>query len=182
MEFGKVENDSNNAECTFVGVQFNPLQEVDKFGRKNPFQDPNRGTMPNFTTKPRGATNTFPTCVARGGNGAPDSGYEDLEPFTLLQNLDGAESIMGRAVVISRVNNGVVRTCCIIAREEAPDGYGPKPEPFPLTTMSKTYNSYGSNYAVPLPYHKHGYQATGDVDVMAGNTNYAASLVNQYLN
>ena len=182
MEFGKVENDPNGTQCTFVGVEFNPLQEVDKFGKKNPFQDPNRGIMPAFTSNRRGADNTLPTCVARGGSGLPDSGYEDLEPFALLQNLDGAESIMGRAVVFNREDTGNVRTCCIIAREKAPDGFGPKPMPFPLTTMSKTYNSYGSNYAVPLPYHKHGYQATGDVDVMAGNTNYRAALVDQYLN
>jgi len=89
---------------------------------------------------------------------------------------------MGRSVVVILVADTTnVKSCCIIAREEAPEGFGPKPVPFPLTTMSRTYNSYGSNYAVPLPYHKHGYQATGDVDVMAGNTNYAAALVDQYL-
>ena len=53
--------------------------------------------------------------------------------------------------------------------------------PFPLTTHSSTYNSYGMNYAVPLPYHKHGYQATGDVDILAGNANYSAALVDQYI-
>ena len=185
MEIGNVENDTNGAECTFIGDEFNPLQEVDKFGRKNPFQDPNRGTMPTFTSLNRGDTGDFPTCVARGvanNNNGRDSGYEDLEPFNLLHNLDGAESIMGRAVVLSREINGNIKTCCIIAREAAPDGFGPKPVPFPLTTHSSTYNSYGSNYAVPLPYHKHGYQATGDVDAMAGNINYSAAMVNQYLN
>ena len=98
MEIGNVENDTNGAECTFIGDEFNPLQEVDKFGRKNPFQDPNRGTMPTFGTLNRGLTGNYPTCV----DGRDASGYEDLEPFTLLQNLDGAESIMGRAVVLTR--------------------------------------------------------------------------------
>ena len=119
-------------------------------------------------------------------DGDSSSGYEDLEPFTLLQNLDGTESIMGRAILIERtLNDGTVilKTCCIIAREEAPDGFGPKPVPFPLTTMSSTYNSYGTNYAVPLPYHKHGYQTTGDIDITAAaNINYGASLLDQYLN
>ena len=91
---------------------------------------------------------------------------------------------MGRTIKIASTdaaNDFNVRSCCIIARAKAPDGFGPKPVPFPLTTMSSTYNSYGTNYAVPLPYHKHGYQATGDVDVMAGSINYAASNVDQYL-
>jgi len=49
MEFGRVDvSNTGVAVCTDLGDEFNPLQEVDKFGRKNPFQDPNRGTMPNF--------------------------------------------------------------------------------------------------------------------------------------
>ena len=132
MEFGKVETVTGANECSLDGDEFNPLQEVDEFGRKNPFQDPNRGTMPTFTTLPRGSSNTFPTCKARGftiGTGLPDSGYEDLEPFTLLQNLDGLESIMGRAVVIYLQQDGSVKTCCIIAREEAPDKMALDPYP-----------------------------------------------------
>lgn len=159
MQTGIVEEDDNGNDCTLVGEEFNPLEEVDQFGRDNPFQDPNRGTMPNFTSQLRGATtNAFPTCVANAfPNGRAAAGYEDLEPFSLLQNLEGADGIMGRAVIINREDGGSIRTCCIIAREEAPIGFGPKPVPFPLTTHSKTYNSYGTEYAVPLPYHKHGY-------------------------
>ena len=50
MEYGKVEDDVDGNVCTFVGEEFNPLSEVDQSGRANPFQDPNRGTMPDFTT------------------------------------------------------------------------------------------------------------------------------------
>ena len=177
-EYGKVENTATGFQCTFLGEDFNPLTEVDKFGKINPFQDPNRGTLPGFISRQRNLSGAFPTCVANSNA----SGYEDLEPFTLLQNLDGIESIMGRSVLMrDPANNNFDKSCCIIARAKAPDGFGPKPVPFPLTTMSNTYNSYGMNYAVPLPYHKHGYQATGDVDTMAGNSNFGGSLVDQYL-
>ena len=84
MEYGKVENDADGNFCTFVGDEFNPLLEVDKFGKKNPFQDPNRGTIPNFTTQSRANTGDFPTCVMNARNGNFAFGYEDLEPFTLL--------------------------------------------------------------------------------------------------
>jgi len=102
-------------------------------------------------------------------------GFKDLEPINILQNLEGVESIMGRSYYITdkaitaMTNNQPDNTrtksvdfCCIIAQAEAPEGFGPKPVPFPLTTHSSTYNSYGMNYAVPLPYHKHGYQANAD--------------------
>lgn len=90
-------------------------------------------------------------------------------------NLAGVDSIVGRTYLVtdteltakndiedSITGNVALNSCCIIALAEAPEGFGPKPVPFPLTTHSSTYNSYGTNYAVPLPYHKHGYQATAD--------------------
>ena len=43
------------------------------------------------------------------------------------------------------VTEGSVDDCCIIARDAVPEGFGPKPVPYPLTTHSHTYASYGSN-------------------------------------
>lgn len=68
---------------------------------------------------------------------------------------------MGRSVCIfSDLEEETVDECCIIARSPVPAGYGPKPVPYPLVTHRQAYNSYGANRAVPLPYHKAGYQAT----------------------
>ena len=76
---------------------------------------------------------------------------------------------MGRSITLHNsdanftVNDPV--DCCIISQCEAPAGYGPISVPYPLSTTSiKTYNSYGKNHAIPLPYHKHGYQATAMVE------------------
>lgn len=84
-------------------------------------------------------------------------------PQPLLQNLEGKDSILGRGMcmefgveVDGRVEllEGFVELegegiCCIIARDAVPAGFGPKPIPYPLTTDSRTYASYGANYAVP---------------------------------
>ena len=92
-------------------------------------------------------------------------GFYDNVPQTLLQNLDGPESIMGRSICIkddgtNTREGGGIDECCIIGRSPVPAGYGPKPVPYPLVTHRQAYNSYGANRAVPLPYHKAGYQAT----------------------
>ena len=96
-------------DCSFVGEEWNAMKEVDRDGRPNPYQDPNRGTIPNFTTllEDEGASE-FPTCVANNffnvGSGG-FGGFEDLEPQILLQNLDGIDSIMGRSMDIIRVSD-----------------------------------------------------------------------------
>ena len=36
-------------DCTVTGEEFNPLQEVDKYGGVNPYQDPARGRVPTLT-------------------------------------------------------------------------------------------------------------------------------------
>lgn len=98
-------------DCSFVGEEWNAMKEVDRDGRPNPYQDPNRGTIPNFTTlmEVEGASE-FPTCVANNFFKTvawPDGfgGFEDLEPQILLQNLDGIDSIMGRSMDIIRVSD-----------------------------------------------------------------------------
>ena len=80
--------------------------------------------------------------------------------MNLLQNLEGKESILGRSIAIYALNPGtdvrdprltelVPAACCIIARDAVPVGFGPKPIPYPLTTHSHTYASYGQNVAYP---------------------------------
>ena len=92
-------------DCSFVGEEWNPMREVDRNGRPNPYQDPNRGTMPNFRTLIEAdGGSVFPTCVANGFFGNR-GGFEDLEPQILLQNLDGIDSIMGRSMRIIRVSD-----------------------------------------------------------------------------
>ena len=67
--------------------------------------------------------------------------------------------------------------CCIIARDSVPAGFGPKPIPYPLTTHSHTYASYGKNVAYPSNVHTpthtpyknghsygHGYHPSPDAD------------------
>ena len=63
-------------------------------------------------------------------------------PMNLLQNLEGKESILGRSIVIYKVDqtdinftNSVEKlllpdplACCIIDRDAVPSGSGPKPK------------------------------------------------------
>lgn len=127
-----------------VGEEYNPLNEVDKYGRNNPFQDFNRGRLERVKLDDEGDFTT-------------------TSPMNLLQNLEGKESIIGRSMVIYQLVDGtdfesdiveVPVACCIIARDQVPAGFGPKPVPYPLTTHSHTYASYGKNVAYPSNVHK----------------------------
>ena len=51
-----------------TGEEYNPLREVDKYGRQNPYQDPNRGTIGPITTD-----NTGNSC--ENGNSGYENGY-----------------------------------------------------------------------------------------------------------
>ena len=107
--------------------------------------------------------------------------------MNLLQNLEGKESILGRSIAIYSLDDGtgvdnilltgVPLACCIIARDHVPSGFGPKPIPYPLTTHSHTYASYGKNVAYPSNVHTpthtpykgghsygHGYHPSPDAD------------------
>ena len=106
-EWGILEEDDDGRICTLIGEEYNPLEEVDQYGRDNPHQDPNRGTLPDFTT-------FLPTCAV-DVDSMSTTGYEDPEPFSILQNLEGIDSIMGRSIVILESETREVGTCCIIA-------------------------------------------------------------------
>ena len=90
-------------DCGNVGSPYNPLAEVDKDGNTNPFQDPNIGRLPYI---PLDSNNSFVSEV----------------PITLLQNLEGRHSIMGRSISISSTT---ISDCCTISYEPIPDTYDP---------------------------------------------------------
>ena len=89
--------------CANVGKEFNPLCEKDSLGRPNPYQDPSRGTIENQTTDATGA-------------------ITDVIQTSLLQNMAGKNSIVGRSIVVHsdpEGANGIV-DCCIIGLEADP--------------------------------------------------------------
>ena len=130
-------------QCKEVGPEYNPLTEYDADGRINPFQDPKRGRIERF--------------LIPDGNQAHDGTIGvTTEPINLLQNLEGPKSIMGRSLVLSRGGDNVeddmesISSCCIIARDIIPAGFGPMPTPYPLNASTHTYASYGVNYVKPV--------------------------------
>ena len=48
-EWGTIGNALACDDVTVIGNEFNPLAEVDKYGRPNQYQDPGRGTLNNVT-------------------------------------------------------------------------------------------------------------------------------------
>ena len=169
-------------DCSFVGEEWNPMREVDRNGRPNPYQDPNRGTMPNFTTLTEAdGGSAFPTCVANDFFGGNRAGFEDLEPQILLQNLDGIDSIMGRSMQIVQVSGTVqTKSCYLIAVDVTPEGYGLIDTNYPLSTTGQTYSSYGTNTVVPVPYNAnvYNYQSTAFVH---NERNDLANYLDQFL-
>ena len=77
---------SGNAECANMGNEWRPLGEKDKYGRINPFQDPQRGRIQIVKTQDSGANSTGPTTGNIQAN--------------ILINLSGPTSIMGRGIKV----------------------------------------------------------------------------------
>ena len=48
-EWGTIGDASACDDVTVIGNEFNPLAEVDKYGRPNQYQDPGRGTIDDVT-------------------------------------------------------------------------------------------------------------------------------------
>lgn len=63
-----------------MGIEYNPLLELDAFGNNNPNQDNDIGRPPSAP-------------ISSGDTSA------DLPPKQILQNLEGPYSIMGRSIV-----------------------------------------------------------------------------------
>lgn len=76
-EYGKLEPTAS--KCDNLGREFRPLEERDKDKRLNPFQDPERGRIPDQVT------DSF-------GN------ISDLFFPNVLLNLSGKNSIIGKSI------------------------------------------------------------------------------------
>lgn len=67
-------------DCSEGGAEFNPLHEVDRYGNANPYQDPTRGRFELVKTD--------------------DAGAADVMQESVLQNLSGRLSLMGRSLTV----------------------------------------------------------------------------------
>lgn len=106
-EFGAIDRPSaTSCSDAVLGVEYNALQEIDKYGRANPYADPDRGSIDDQVS---------PVAL--------DVFYDEI-----LANLDGPESIMGMSIQMYDTNNipGNVG-CCTIVRSSAPEEYVPQP-------------------------------------------------------
>merc|ERR1711862_246393 len=103
-EFGNLGN-----ECADGGDEFNPLKEV-KMGVENPYADKTRGRIVGLATDGTGAAS--------------------LMQKTLLQNLSGKESIIGKSLslfkVVENMNDELI-DCCVIGEDALPEHLAPKP-------------------------------------------------------
>ena len=103
-EFGNLGN-----ECADGGDEFNPLKEV-KMGVENPYADKTRGRIVGLATDGTGAAS--------------------LMQKTLLQNLSGKESIIGKSLSLFKVVENMddeLIDCCVIGEDALPEHLAPKP-------------------------------------------------------
>ena len=171
MEYGQLTAGGsigvNNYGCGNMGNQFRPLKEVDKYGRVNPFQAPNRGVIPAVSA---GSVTITPATVPGNNGGTIAAG---TKVRNILISLSGKDSIIGRGIAvynktpISSTNSTLRGTrpvgCCVVGLDVPPTvnvnhhhhyGYG--------------YGGYGHGYSSPsyssghshshsAPSHGHGY-------------------------
>lgn len=79
-----------------MGNEWRPLGEKDKYGRVNPFQDPQRGRIQIITTTTTNTTDGIqPT---------------DNIQANILINLSGSTSIMGRGIKVFAATDAVTPT------------------------------------------------------------------------
>ena len=116
-ENGKVGSGDGLPDCAVTGSEFNPLTEIDKYGNRNPFQDPSRGIIAELV--------------------GDDSSEITVAPTFVLQNLTGKDGILGRAISLLDIGTGTA-ACCVIAVDETPDKFKPAPA-FPS-------QKYGGHY------------------------------------
>ena len=117
--------------CGDVGEEFRPLQEKDKYGQNNPYQDPARGRLPAQKSDANGAIASSTT-------------------NNVLLNLSGDNSIIGRSIVIynnAKDANGnrtssTPMGCCIIGYDKNPNGTTYYP-----SYGHGNYGGYGHGYS-----------------------------------
>ena len=103
-EFGNI-----GSECADGGNEFNPLKEL-KYGVENPYSDKTRGRITGITTDASGAAS--------------------LMQKTLLQNLSGKESLVGKSISLFKVVEGMddqLIDCCVIGEDALPKHLASEP-------------------------------------------------------
>ena len=159
MEYGQLlagTGTTNNFACGNMGNQFRPLKEVDKYGRVNPFQDPNRGVIP---AQSAGAI-TLTAATVTGNNGGDIT--DGTKVRNLLISLSGKDSIIGRGIAVynktpvSSTDSTLRGTrpvgCCVVALDVPP-------------TVSVNhhhhygYGGYGYGHGYSQPSYGHGYSS-----------------------
>ena len=182
MEYGQLRKNSTatsgitSQPCGNMGNQFRPLKEVDKYGRVNPFQDPNRGVIPNQSA----GTST------KKVSGTSGSMYGQITANTKVRNLlislSGKDSIIGRGIQVWNktpvsTTNSLLRGlypvgCCVVALDVPPTvsvnhhhhyGYGG----YGHGHGSYGHGSYGSSHGHG---HGHGYGGSSHGYTTAANT------------
>ena len=91
-----------------TGLEFNPLEEIDIYGIRNPYQDPSRGRIDNLKA-PEAATTI------------------SVEPTFVLQNMLGKDGILGRAITVQDIVTQTNIACCVIAIDDTPTKFKPEP-------------------------------------------------------
>ena len=112
-----LETGALTTNCQYVGPEFNPLEETDKMGRPNPYQDKTRGRLTAYqmSTSSSGATGT-----------------SAIINKNVLVNLSGPDSIIGRSIVAfietgtspSVLNDGWVESTALTGTEILAEAYG----------------------------------------------------------
>lgn len=88
-------------DCDATGDEFWPLMEKDYYGNVNPYQDPSRGRIENFST------------------GDYENDFEGMVQGVLL-NLAGRESIIGKSLSLFVGEEEIPRGCCVIGEDHSP--------------------------------------------------------------
>ena len=153
-----------------MGNQFRPLKEVDKYGRVNPFQDPNRGVIPSISAGSGTASSVSGPAIT-----------SNTKTRNLLISLSGKDSIIGRGLAIYNTSRNTLSTtsavmntkpvgCCVIGLDVPP-------------TVSVNhhhhygYGGYGHGYGHGSysSGHGHGYSSGGHGHGYGGSHGYTTA-------
>mmetsp|Transcript_3027 Transcript_3027/g.3550 ORF Transcript_3027/g.3550 Transcript_3027/m.3550 type:complete len:440 (+) Transcript_3027:282-1601(+) len=117
------------ADCLNSGPEFNPMLEVNRYNEPNPFQDPTRGRIDDFTSDETGALS-----------------YNMKE---YLGNLSGHESIVGRSIHLTVKGEPNPVACCTIGDDKDPYVSAKKKEYVQPQTTSPAYAPGYGFYSAP---------------------------------
>lgn len=169
-----------NKQCNQMGKEWRPLGELDRYGRPNPFQDPQRGRIQIVTTIQQANSDA----VGVGKKGVTPTDGSNIQ-HNILINLSGPTSIMGRGLKVfeqtadtdankieDKLTDGTTdfetgfepQACCVIGEDKPP------------TTMSHYHYGY-SGYGHGS--YGHGTPSYGHSSPSYGGHGYGHSHSNQ---